>query len=69
MSRTTYRTKLVPALYSREHLSIFNQSKNHPLYLILDETRDFSGRKIINILDGKLLKRVYKVFLDKYVRA
>jgi hypothetical protein len=64
MSRTTYRTKLVPALYSQGHLSIINQFKNHPFYLILDETPDFSGRKIINILAGKLLEREYtKPFL------
>jgi hypothetical protein len=65
MSRTTYRTKLVLALYSQEHLSIINQFKNHLFYLILDETLNFSGRKIINILAGKLLERVYKACLDK----
>jgi hypothetical protein len=54
-SRSTFMKTILPAIYQEEMSKVKNDSKNVPFYLIADEIPDFMGRKIVNILSGKLI--------------
>ena len=60
LSRSTYISTVVPSLYEERLSSAKLSLKKMPFYLILDETPDFLGRKIINVLVGKLQEGVYE---------
>ncbi len=59
LSRSVYANKIIPNLYKKNYLLKTEELKNKPFYIILDETPDIKGRKIVNILAGNLIANEY----------
>ena len=60
-SRATYLSKILPDTFQCDFAAVIESFKGKPFYIMADETPDFMGRKLINILAGTLCEEAYSL--------
>lgn len=63
--KTFIRNKIIPELFEAKMAAARQKFRNTPVVLMLDETRDDTGRNVFNILCGRLDGEPLKMHLIK----